>query len=156
MDSTWNLVLVPIVGLAVWFVRSHIEGIKRATEELQDQRRKIYIDILKPYIQTFAGIKDPSQTKKALRTLTSFEYRLRSFELNMIGSDEVVRAVNNMMQFFYSLEKEDTTAQPADLLRYWGGVLLAIRRDLGNRRTKLKEVDMLRSQIKDIDTVTGA
>ena len=33
----------------------------------------------------------------------------------------------------------------------WGHLLLAIRKDLGNKRTKLKEKDMLSSQITDID-----
>ena len=37
---------------------------------------------------------------------------------------------------------------------HWGSLLLAIRRDLGAKGTKLTEKDMLRSQIKDIDDVT--
>jgi len=36
-------------------------------------------------------------------------------------------------------------------MRLWGALLIEIRKSLGNKKTKLKEVDMLRGMIKDID-----
>lgn len=74
-------------------------------------------------------------------------------ELNMMGSDDVVRALNELMQYSYGVERDGTSPKPEEMLRYWGRVLLAIRRDLGNKRTKLMDVDMLRGQIRDIDQV---
>ncbi len=143
------------VGVVVWYLTSRVESIRREKESLQDERRKIYSQVLEPYIRIFAGAKKPTETKKAISSITSFEYRRASFELTMIGSDDVVRALNEMMQFSYRMGDGGSSASPEDLLRYWGGLLLAIRRDLGNKGTKLSEVDMFRSQIKDIDQFTS-
>ena len=68
-----------------------------------------------------------------------------------MGSDDVVRAMNSLMQHIYSFEREGTAGKPEDMLVYWGRVLLAIRRDPGNNKTGLAEADMLKGQIKDID-----
>ncbi len=156
MSVDWiELVLIPITGVALgfvgWYLRSSIETIRREKEDLQDKRRQIYIQILEPHIRIFAGIKNPSEANKAIRQVTSFDYRKALVELNLMGSDDVVRAMNDLMQYMYSLERDDTSTKPEDILVHWGGVLLAIRRDLGNKGTRLAEVDMLRGQIKDID-----
>ena len=39
------------------------------------------------------------------------------------------------------------------MMRIWGGLLLEIRRSLGNKKTKLDEFDMLRAMIEDIDSL---
>ena len=144
--------IIPIgVGIAVWYLTSTLESIRRETEKLQDERRKIYMQVLDPYIRILTGINNPSETKKALNQIKTFDYRRVSYELNMMGSDDVVRAMNSLMQHIYSLDREGTSGKPEAMLVYWGGVLLAIRRDLGNNKTGLTEVDMLRGQIKDID-----
>ena len=150
-----ELAVIPIVGgglgILGWYLRSSVEAIRREKEKLQDERRKIYMQVLEPYIRIFAGIKNPSETQKALSQVTSFEYRNVSFELNLIGSDNVVRALNELMQHIYRMERDSASATPVELLTHWGRVLIAIRRDLGNNKTKLTEADMLRAQIKDID-----
>lgn len=139
------------VGLIVWFFTSRVEAIRREKEKLQDERRKIYMQILDPFIRVFAGVKNPSETQKALKQIISYENRRAFFELNMLGSDDVVRAVNNYMQYIYKKGDDDSPGNPQEILVHWGGLLLAIRKDLGNKRTKLKEADMLRALITDID-----
>ena len=141
------------VGLIVWFLTSRVEAIRREKEKLQDERRKIYMQILDPFIRVFAGVKNPSETQKALKQIISYENRRAFFELNMLGSDDVVRAVNNYMQYIYKKGDDDSPGNPQEILVHWGGLLLAIRKDLGNKRTKLKEADMLRALITDIDRV---
>ena len=86
--------------------------------------------------------------------MTSYEYRRAFFELSITGSDDVVRAVNNYMQFFYRSEDNKDSISGQDLLINWGGLILAIRRDLANKRTKLNERDMLKALIKDIDRIS--
>lgn len=149
-------IVAVLVGVAVWFITSRIESIRRETERLQDERRKIYMHILEPVIRITAGSNNPSETQTALTQVTSFEYRKAFFELNMTGSDEVVLAVNSFMQYIYGLDAEGQSVVPRDLVAIWGGLILAIRRDLVSKKTKLKEIDMLRSMIKDIDTVANA
>ena len=158
MSFDWQEVLaVPImagvVGLIVWFFQSRIETIKRETERLQDERRKVYIQVFDPYIRILVGSKNPSETKRALNQVTSFDYRRAAFELNLMGSDDVVRALNEFMQYSYGIDGDRAPANPEVMLRLWGHVLLAIRKDLGNKRTKLEEIDMLKGHIKDIDKV---
>ena len=92
----------------------------------------------------FAGIKNDAQTKKALRQVLSFEYRKAAFELNLMGSDEVIRAMNAM-------QRAGQGTDSLKMMRKWGELLLAIRKDLGNTKTKIKPIEMLRSQITDID-----
>ena len=158
MIINWiQLAVTPIIALILgfigWYLRSRVETIRREKDKLQEEQRKIYIHVLEPFIRIFAGIKNPLETKKATKQMLSVEYRMMSLELNLMGSDDVVGAVNDFMQYIYRLENADTSAKPEDILVYWGGVLLAIRRDLGNKKTKLSEVDMLRGQIKDIDKI---
>ena len=57
------------------------------------------------------------------------------------------------MQQGFRVAQDNSTMSPSDLVQSWGGVLLAIRRDLRNRKTQLRELDMLRSSITDIDDI---
>lgn len=54
----------------------------------------------------------------------------------------------------HTYEAESTGEQdPKEMMRLWGSLLLEIRRNLGNKKTKLNEFDMLRAMIKDIDNL---
>ena len=76
MGVDWiQIALVPIIAFAGWYLRSGVEMVRREKEKLQDERRKIYIQVLEPYIRIFAGFNNPSEKKKALSQLTSFDYR---------------------------------------------------------------------------------
>jgi len=146
-----TLVAVPVVsavvGVLVWYLQSRIEAVRAERRRLQDERRKIYIAVLEPYIRVLAGIKKPSETSKAMNRMSSFEYRKVSHELNLMGSDEVIRANNTFMQLAYSASERAIT--PEEWLQCWGGLLLAIRKDLGARKTGLTAVEMLESQVTD-------
>lgn len=145
-------VLTALVGLAVWILQNRIETVKKERELLQTQRRELYLKILDPYIAILSKTNQnqPRSVNNSVQQILSLDYRRMSFELLMIGSDEVVLALNNVMQYSYKLPQAGTV-QPQDLVSHWGGLLLAIRRDLGNKKTELKEIDMFRSYIKDID-----
>ena len=153
MDWFTQGTITIVVGIVVWYLTSRIEAIRREREKLQDERRTIYLNILEPFIRIYAGINNPSETRKALSQVTSYDYRRAFFELSITGSDDVVRAVNNYMQFIYRSEDNKGSMSGEDLLINWGGLILAIRRDLVNKRTKLNERDMLKALIKDIDRI---
>ena len=140
-------VVSAVVGALVWYLQSRIEAVRTERRRLQDERRKIYIAVLEPYIRVFAGIKNPSETQKAMKRMLSFEYRKISYELNLMGSDEVIRANNAFMQLAYSAG--EGTIAPEAWLECWGGLLLAIRKDLGAKKTGLTRAEMLESQITD-------
>jgi hypothetical protein len=102
-------------------------------------------------IRLFADLKGQGPIQ-VIKKITSYEYRKTAFDLNLFGSDEVVRAYNALMKHTY--EAEATGKQdPKEMMRLWGRLLLEIRRSLGNKKTKLNEFDMLRAMIKDIDNL---
>ena len=139
-----------LLTLLTRYISIRRESSEREKERLYDERRQIYLKILEPIIRIFAGINNPEETQKAMQQIKTYEHRRVLFELNLIGSDDVVRALNEFMQYLY---RGDVDAR--QLLTYWGQLLLSIRKDLGNKGTGLSEVDMLRSQITDIDSFTA-
>ena len=142
------------VGVAVWFLTSRGTAIRREKLKLQAERKKIYIQILEPYVRALAGAKNQEEAEEGWKLVKSFKYRKAAFELNMIGSDAVVEAFNEFMQYFFQLD-DPANADPGEVMLRWTRVLLAIRRDLGNRWTRLKEEDMLKSSIVDIESLLG-
>jgi len=138
-------------GIITWLLKTRVEELHATEERLREERRKIYIQILDPYIRLFADIKGQG-TAQAIKKITSYEYRKTAFELNLFGSDDVVCAYNDLMKHTYEAEKTGTQ-NPREMMQLWGNLLLGIRRSLGNKKTKLGEFDMLRAMITDIDNI---
>ena len=140
-----------IVGFGVWFLQSRIDKIQHARERLQDERRKVYADVLDPFIRIFTGIKKPQEAQKAMKQIVSYEYKKAAIDFNIIGADNVVKAFNELMQYIYKTE-EDESGDPSETMLRWGRFLLAMRKSVGDPATKLTEIDMLQSQIKDLNS----
>ena len=87
--------LVVLGGIIAWFLKSRVEELRATEKRLIEERRKIYDQILDPYIRLFADLKGQGPTE-AIKKITSYDYRKTAFELNLIGSDEVVRAYNTL------------------------------------------------------------
>ena len=156
IDILVTPLLAALVGFAVWYLQSRIATIRREQERLHDDRRKVYTDILDPFIRALTGIKNPRETQKALQQMLSHEYKRTSFQLSLIGGDDVVRSFNDFMQYLYSMGMEtQQQLDPVKWMNLWGVFLLQIRKNVGNPDTKLTPADMLRSQIKDIDKIIG-
>ena len=143
--------LMVLGGIITWFLKSHVEELRVTEEKLRQERRKIYGQILDPYVRLFADLKGQGPAQ-AIKRISSYDYRKTAFDLNLFGSDEVVRAYNALMKHTY--EAESTGKQhPKQMMRLWGSLLLEIRKSLGNKKTTLDEWDMLRAMIKDIDSL---
>ena len=136
-------------GLIVWLIKSRVEELRAAEERLTEARRRVYTENSDPYVTLFTGIRGEGQ-QKAIKTITSRDYRKTAFELSLFGSDDVVRAYNRVMQHAFQAEKSGKGDAQA-LMRLWGSLLLEIRRSLGNRKTGLTEFDMLAGMISDIE-----
>lgn len=146
------LILSAIGILAGWFIRSRFEESRLVRQKLNEERRNTYKKIISPYIGMLTGIKDKESTAKALNKVKSPEHKEAVFDLAFVGSDNVVRAHNALFQYAYKDEESDDEKQRGKMfIRLWGLLLLEIRRDVGNKNTKLDEFDMLRWLIKDID-----
>ena len=144
------LSLLTVLGGSIgWFLKAYLEELRAIKEKLREERWKTYDQILEPYIRLFADLKGQGTTQ-AIKQLTSYEYRKTAFALILVGSDEVVRAYNALMEHAYKAETAEKQ-DPKEMMHLWGSLLLEIRKSLGNKGTKLSERDMLRAMIKDID-----
>ncbi len=142
-------VLMVLGGILTWLIKSKAEELRAIEEKLREERRKIYAQILDPFIRVFADPKGKGP-EQALKTITSYNYRKTAFDLILFGSDDVVRAYNDLMRYTYDAEAAGNE-DPREMLRLWGRLLLEIRKSLGNKRSTLNELDMFRAMIKDLE-----
>jgi hypothetical protein len=155
-------VIIPIVtaligAATIWIVQKNLQEKKEIERRLSEKRQETYRDILDPFIRMLTNLK-AEELSKEVEKLKSYEYKKITFELNLVGSDEVVLAYNNLMQYIYRIQRLHKSEgyeekDPTELLRLWGNLMLEIRKSLGHKNTKLDEWDMFRGTIKDIDKV---
>ena len=144
--------LVIIGGIISWNIQTKIERLNQIKEVLRKERINKYNDIIDPIVIMYSKVG--GSVKKANEVVQSYKYRKAAFELNFWGSDEVINAYNNLMQFIYNrVENNGKDNDPKELLKLLGQLLLEIRKDVGNENTKLNSIDMLRSMISDIDYI---
>lgn len=153
--STWiqvlvSSLLVALGGILTWIIRSRLEGLRKVEETLRRERTKIYADVLAPYIDVLSDPKGPG-ADRAARRLKSLDYKRAGFQMVLLGGDDVIRAWNEFMQYVY--RRKEGQDDLADMVTRLGRILLEIRKSLGNKRTKLNELDMLRWLIKDIQKI---
>lgn len=156
----WEIVLSVVLiavgggGIVNLIIKARLDELRAMEERLRDERRKIYSAILEPYVALFASLTledgGASKSQEIQQKITSTEYRKTISELVLLGSDDVVRAYNALMQHSFksaSSDKQDF----GETIQLWGKLRLEIRKSLGNKKTKLDELDMLRGEITDID-----
>ena len=140
-------VLTAIIGLVAIALQSRSDRLRRERARLYEDRRKIYMQIIEPFVLSFS----PGQGQKALKIMMSAEYRLAAREFSLIGSDDAVRALNDLMQHFY--QHGDEPPDSRTVLKLLGGLFLEMRKEFMGRKTKLRSKDMFRAQITDIDSI---
>jgi hypothetical protein len=127
-------------------IRSTIEDFREAERELTDQRRTLYKQVLHPFLVSLTA--EDSQAEAAQQAMqeafTSPEYRRAVQDLALFASDEVVRAFGDM-------SNNQCHAEPDHPMVLWARLLRAIRKSVGNKRTQLTLVEMMRPSIKDVD-----
>lgn len=156
MLEIWEIILalsLAILGsgsLVGLLIQNRIQKLRSIEEKLREERREVYAELLMPFIQIFTTPKEP---EKVMEHVKSLEYKKISFELTLLGSDEVIRAYGNLMHHIYHHSSGNGASQQnvSELMKLWGKLLLEIRKSLGNDKTKLTEKDMLRHIITDID-----
>jgi hypothetical protein len=139
-----------IIGIVI---QQKITKLHSIEEKLREDRRKVYFDLLAPFILLFTKGTDQQEVTTQM---LSKEYRRTSFELTLLGSDEVVKAYGNLMQHTFQAEKqkaEGKEVDPAIIIKLYTTLLLEIRKDLGNGKTSLKERDMISHTIKNPDEI---
>jgi len=157
--TAFGSVATPLLVLALsavgWRFKVEVERRIELESQLRDDRIAVYNKILEPFIilltSEAAWAQDKKQKGKDKNTLAtskmlSLEYREQGFKLSLMGSDDVVKAYNNLMQYFYTAG-ENPPADPGyehtrEMLQLIGIFLLEIRRSMGNDATSLDCWDM--------------
>ena len=150
MTEALGAVAGAVLVAIAWLVRDYFQSKMRWQEQLKIEQRPIYMKVLEPIMRSLMAKTNPKEAAKGEKLLHSYEWRKAQYELLFMGSDDVLVKLNEMMQFFYKAE-DSSSIPPKKLIELWGGLLLAIRRDLGTGDTRLKNIDMLRASITDID-----
>jgi hypothetical protein len=131
-------------------------------QKLREDRISVYNAMLEPFIiiftkdEAFANdklYKNRSKTEVSNGMILSLDYKRNGFKLALMGSDNVVRAFNELMQYIYAQPKitDETKAEHTlKLMNILGTLLLEIRRSVGNETTKLDNLEMLEWMINDI------
>ena len=129
------------IGIA-WFVRGRVEEWTNIREALRAERRERYAQVINPYVQLWA---DTSRSKEVEDIMKSAEYRKEVFDLVVIAEDEVIRAYNQMFDDFGRAGTSGSTSEQVQSLRSFARLILSIRRSLGNRKTQLDDVAVLKA-----------
>ena len=156
--TAFGSVATPILVLVLtgigWRLRSRIERQIALEDSLREDRVASYDAILKPFIillMTDAAWRSDPKNKNndkngtAMRILLSLEYREQGFRLSLVGSDAVVKAYNNLMQYFYQRQGDSPPGEVniKEIIKLLGQFLLEIRRSMGNETTRLSNWDMV-------------
>jgi len=68
VDFLVTPLIAALVGFGVWYFQSRLEALRREQQRLHDDRRKVYVDVLEPFVRIFAGIKNPKETRRPFST----------------------------------------------------------------------------------------
>jgi len=155
IGSVATPILVLILTAVGWKYRQSIERRIKLEEKLREDRIDIYNAILEPFIillmsdaawQSDKKNKNKDKNQIAIDQMLSLDYRKVSFKLSLIGSDDVVRSFNNLMQYFYNQSgnrQNPEAGKLREMMSLLGTFLLEIRKSMGNEATKIDNWGML-------------
>jgi len=160
-------IATPIMVLALtalgWRMRHRLDRRLALEDKLRADRIDTYNQILEPFIillmsdaawETDKQNRGRNKNDVAGAKLLSLDYRKQAFKLSLVGSDAVVAAYNNLMQYFYAQGNaaSPSSGDPREMMALLGTFLLEIRRSMGNEATKLTNWQMLEWFLTDART----
>ena len=167
IGSVATPMLVVMLSAIGWKLKSSLERKLELENKLRDDRIATYNRILEPFVILLMSDaawamdkrnKNKDKNELALSKMLSLEYRESGFKLSLIGSDSVVHAYNNLMQYFYNMPElsgADNMGHVKRGLELLGMFLLEIRRSMGNEATALSHWDMCEWWMSDTRKIKG-
>ncbi|WGV98038.1 hypothetical protein QF117_04050 [Vibrio sp. YMD68] len=146
-------IIVLIISTLGWKIKNNIERKIDLENKLRDDRIEIYNKILEPFIillmsdaawKSDKNNKGKDKNTVGTNTMLTLEYRRHGFKLALMADDSVVKAYNNLMQYFYNMEENNSEATDflKDMMELLGNFLIEIRKSMGNEATELDFWDM--------------
>lgn len=153
-----NPLLIIAGGVITWLLKSKTEELRATEARLHEERRKLYMELLDPHIRIFAAVKDKNSSQKMtdiIQRMLSYDYKKTELHLKLLGSDAVVRAHNALMQHIFKMESApDQQATMKETMHLWGRLFLEVRKSLGDKKSRLKELEMFESFLKDVEKLS--
>lgn len=143
-----------LVSGSVGFITSKIfEDLKESKQRIYEQKRKYYNELIRPFRDVLKNIKtkngnsslNPKQIADAMDT---------AFDNILYASDNVIEKYGRFRNNSTNEEQTGSSSQ-YKTLKLFSELLLAMRKDLGNKYTSLDEVHILRMFINmsEVDEV---
>lgn len=164
-------VLLAILSAIGWLLKNKIETsraerdiqqarIRELEDKLREDRIATYNALLDPFFLLFTTeaslatdpkFKNKNKNDIAINQMLSFEYRQIGFKLSLVANDEVVRAYNALMQFFYHTEADQRPLdqKTSNWIALMATLLLEIRRSMGNQNSNLDRWEMIEWFMQD-------
>lgn len=146
-----SLMVAVASGLAaarVAVARARAELEKEVLARLDERRRQVYNDFIKmmqDILPSFGkGTPDSAKIQKLRRRMVDF--RMASL---LVSSDHVIDAFTK-----WGRGEQPAVDQRYAVLRDFADIVLAMRRDMGYKDTKLTRTDILRMFVTDLDEQT--
>lgn len=158
-------ILIAFLGGIGWLIQKKLESvqtrqvaqltrIRDLEDKLREDRISTYNSLLEPFFLLFtteaAFATDPNYSGKnkndlAMSMMLSVEYRRIGFKLSLVADDEVVRAYNRLMQFFYHAERNpaEMEIKTSHWIALMSTLLLEIRKSMGNKSSSLDRWEMI-------------
>lgn len=146
--------LLTIGGWLTWLLKAKREESLAQEEKTRLFRIKTYETLLEPYYGLFTFNLPDKVKDKEIQKIATIEYKKAAFNLTTFGSDEVVKSFNNLMQSYYHKRADqfsDKDEFGIYMVRMFSAFLLAIRKDLYSKNTKLKRSQLVEFMITDIE-----
>ena len=160
IGSVTTPILVLLLSGIGWLAKDELQRQDDLEDMLRADRIETYNQILEPFVILLmtdaAWQSDPlnkGRDREALASqiLLSTEYRKQGFKLVLFGSDSVVAAYGDLMQYSFQLDasKKASAKEGRGLVELLGSLLLEIRKDTGNETTQLDRWQMLEWFVTD-------
>ena len=150
----WGLfgtILIGALGLLLWLFRQAFESIQRSKEQFRENRLKVYLEVLDPILTMLHQVKRGKSGRRQAPGFSEDQFRRALVNVKLMATDEVVRALDDMITGFPDDSTRTAEENATKLVNLFGGLLLAIRKDLGNPTTTLTELDMLKVIVTDVE-----
>ncbi|MFZ1327087.1 MAG: hypothetical protein WAT67_13920 [Candidatus Contendobacter sp.] len=164
-------ILIVILGGIGWLIQKKLESsktkqdmqltrIRELEDKLREDRISTYNALLEPFFLLFtteaAFANDQKYSGKnrndlAMSMMLSVEYRRIGFKLSLVADDEVIRAYNRLMQFFYHTEEDsrEIELKTSHWIALISILLLEIRKSMGNKSSDLDRWEMIEWFMRD-------
>ncbi|WP_036471189.1 hypothetical protein [Myroides odoratimimus] len=135
-------ILTIVSGSLGFIISKIIEDIKESKQRIYEQKRKYYIELIRPYRDLLKNSKTKN-SKNELSSKQIADAMDTAFDNILYASDNVIEKYGKFRNNSLNENQEDPN-HLYKILKNFAELLIAMRKDLGNKYTSLDEVHILR------------